>query len=141
MSARFTTLWQDFLLLVARLLVGWLFVDNGWRKLMAMDPFIQSLASRRVPYATFWGWVGALVEFLGGLALMLGFASRYAAVLLILFVIVATAISHRYWEFTEPAARRMQYGQFGKNLALIGGMIALVLTGGGRWSVDGWRRR
>jgi putative oxidoreductase len=139
MAARITTLWQDFLLLVARLLVGWLFVDNGWRKLMAMDPFIQSLSNRRVPYATFWGWVGALVEFIGGLALMLGFASRYAALLLILFVIVATAISHRYWEFTEPAARRMQHGQFGKNLALIGGMIALVLTGGGRWSVDGWR--
>jgi len=135
------SLWQNFLLLAARVLMGWIFVEAGWRKLLAMDPFIASLATRRVPYASMMGWIGALVEFVGGIAILLGAWTRCAAVAMIVFVIVATAISHRYWEFTEPAARRMQQGQFAKNLAIIGGFMLMMLTGAGRFSVDGWRRR
>ena len=134
-------LWQNFLLLLARVLMGWLFVDAGWRKLMGMDAFIQSLATRRVPYATFMGYLGVAVELLGGAAVLLGAWTRSAALLLILFVIVATGISHRYWEFTEAAARRIQQGQFAKNLAIIGGFFLLAVTGAGRFSVDAWRRR
>ena len=60
---------------------------------------------------------------------------------MIVFVIVATAISHRYWEFTEAAARRTQQGHFMKNVAIIGGFLLMMLTGAGRFSVDGWRKR
>ena len=134
-------LWQNFLLLVGRVLMGWLFVDAGWRKLMGLDAFTQSLASRRVPYSMFMGYLGAAVEFVGGVAVLLGAWTRCAALLMIVFVIVATAISHRYWEFTEPAARRMQQGQFMKNVALIGGFMLMLVGGAGRLSVDGWRRR
>jgi len=135
------SLWQSFLLLAARVLMGWIFVENGWRKLFAMDPFIASLASRRVPYASVMGWLGALLEFFGGLAILLGAWTRCGAVAMIVFVIAATAISHRYWEFTEAAARRIQQGQFAKNLAIIGGFLLMLITGPGRFSVDGWRRR
>jgi putative oxidoreductase len=135
------TLRHDFALLVGRMLMGWLFVDASWRKLMGLDAFVASLAARRVPYATAMGYLGAAVEFCGGVAILLGAWTRCAALVMIIFVIVATAISHRYWEFTEAAARRMQQGQFMKNLAIIGGFFLLTVTGAGRFSVDGWRRR
>jgi putative oxidoreductase len=134
-------LWQDFLLLVGRMLMGWIFVESGWRKLMGMDAFIASLASRRVPYAGVMGWIGASVEFFGGLAIILGFATRCAALVMIVFVIVATLIGHRYWEIADAAARRMQQSHFAKNITLIGGFVLLGVTGAGRFSVDGWRRR
>ena len=134
-------LWQDFGVLVGRVLIGWLFVESGWRKLMGMDAFIASLVSRRVPYATVLGWIGAPLEFLGGLALMLGGVTRCAALAMIAFTIVATLIGHRYWEITGAALRRMQQAHFAKNLAIIGGLVLLAVTGGGRLSVDGWRRR
>jgi putative oxidoreductase len=51
------------------------------------------------------------------------------------FVIVATGISHRFWEFAEPA-RRLQESQFFKNLAIIGGFLVLAVTGAGRFSLD-----
>jgi putative oxidoreductase len=57
------------------------------------------------------------------------------------FTIIATAIGHRYWEIAEPAARRVQQSNFAKNITIIGGFILLFVTGGGRFSVDGWRRR
>ena len=56
-------MWQDFAILLARVLIGWLFVESGLRKLMGMDAFIASLVQRRVPYATVFGWIGAPLEF------------------------------------------------------------------------------
>ena len=135
------SLWQNFLLLAGRVLMGWIFVDNGWRKLTGMDAFIASLANRRVPYASVLGWIGGAVEFFGGLALLLGFWTRCAALLMIVFVIVATAISHRYWELADAAARRMQQSHFAKNLTIIGGFALMLVTGGGRFSWDGLRAR
>jgi len=135
------TLWQNFLLLAGRVLMGWIFVESGLRKLLGMDGFIMSLTNRRVPYAGVLGWIGAAVEFLGGVALLLGAWTRCAALALIVFVIVATLIGHRYWEITEPAARRMQQSHFWKNVTIIGGFVLMLVTGGGRWSVDGWRRK
>jgi len=135
------TLWQDIGLLVGRVLMGWIFVDSGWRKLTAMDTFIASLVNRRVPYATILGWIGAPVEFFGGLALVLGVATRYGALLVIAFTIVATLIGHRYWELTDAAARRMQQSHFAKNLTIIGGLVLLFVTAAGRFSIDGLRGR
>ena len=121
--------------------MGWIYVESGWRKLTGMDAFIASLSRRDVPYATVMGWIGAPLEFFGGLALLLGVYMRCATVAMIVFTIVATLIGHRYWEIAEPAARRMQQSHFAKNVTIIGGLILLYVTGGGRFSFDGLRRR
>nr|WP_211098383.1 DoxX family protein [Azospirillum sp. B506] len=36
---------------------------------------------------------------------------------------------------------KMQQIQFMKNLAIIGGYLSLVASGGGRFSIDGWLSR
>lgn len=127
---------SDTVLLAGRLGMGLIFFQSGAAKLMALDAFIKSLASRGVPFSEFWGPIGAATEFIGGTAIILGLGTRYAAALMVIFVIVATAISHRYWEITEPAARRLQQGQFMKNLAIIGGMLFLFVCAAGRYSLD-----
>jgi putative oxidoreductase len=77
----------------------------------------------------------------GGILVVPGLGTRYAALLMILFVIVATAISHRFWEFADPREFRTQQSQFFKNLSIIGGFVFLFATGGGRFAVDSlWRR-
>ena len=140
--ARDYSTWENFLLLAGRVLMGWIYVESGWRKLTGMDAFIASLTRRDVPYATFWGWIGAPLEFLGGLALLFGAWTRCAAVAMIVFTIVATLIGHRYWELTDLVARRMQQSHFAKNLTIIGGLILLFVTRAGKFSFDGrWRRR
>lgn len=140
-APRTYTLWEEFLLLAGRVLMGWIYVESGWRKLTGMDAFIASLVRRNVPQATLWGWIGAPLEFLGGLALVLGVYTRCAALVMIVFTIVATLIGHRYWEIADLSARRMQQSHFAKNVTIIGGLILLFVTRGGRFSVDGWRRR
>jgi putative oxidoreductase len=72
---------------------------------------------------------------------MFGLATRYAAVLIFVFVLTATLTSHRYWEFADAAARRSQDSSFYKNIAILGGIGFLFVCGGGRFSLDGWLRQ
>ncbi len=125
----------DTVLLVGRLAMGIIFFQSGFAKLTGLGAFIGSLGNRGVPFPDFWGPVGAISEFTGGALIILGLGTRYAAALIVLFVIVATAISHRYWELAEPA-RRLQQGQFYKNLAIIGGALFLFVCAAGRFSLD-----
>lgn len=139
---RTATMTRDLVLLLARILLGWIFLRSGFGKVTDVGAFTASLARRGVPMTDVLGPLGAAVEFFGGLALILGFKIRYSALLMVAFVVVATLIGHRFWEFADAAARRTQQGQFNKNLALIGGMLALWVAGAGRLAVDRlWQRR
>jgi putative oxidoreductase len=85
------------------------------------------------------GVIGPCVEFFGGLAVLLGLQIRCAAVLIAVFTVVATAISHRYW---DDAARRGQEVNFMKNVCIIGGFLLLAAVGGGRFGIDTlWRQK
>lgn len=132
------TAWQDFLLLVARVLVGWIYLQSGWSKIWNVSGFAAGLTRRGVPELL--GYAAPFVEFLGGLALVLGFATRYAALALILFTIAATWTSHIFWTFPE-AERGRQFTQFWKNVTMTGGLLALFVTAGGRFSLDALLKR
>lgn len=126
---------SDTVLLIGRLAMGIIFFQSGFTKLTGLGAFVGSLGNRGVPFPDFWGPVGAISEFVGGTLIILGLGTRYAAALIVIFVIIATAISHRYWEFAEPA-RRAQQGQFYKNLAITGGALFLFICAAGRFSLD-----
>jgi len=131
---------EDVILLLGRIALGVLFVKSGIQKLMTLSAFAASLASRGLPQSPVWAVIGATVECVGGILIVTGLKTRYASVLMVLFVIVATAISHRYWEFAD-AARRTQESQFFKNLSIIGGFLLLFVSGSGRFGLDTLLRR
>jgi len=139
---RLAAVWNDTICLLGRILIGGIFVQSGFHKLMGLDAFAASLARNGIPaaIAPALAPIGAGVEFVGGLAVVFGLMTRYAAVLMIVFVIVATLISHRFWAL-EGAERRAQTVQFAKNVAIIGGFLFDFVTDGGRLSLDRWRRR
>jgi putative oxidoreductase len=126
---------SDAVLIVGRLAMGIIFFQSGFAKLGALGAFSESLGNRGIAFPGFWGPVGAISEFIGGTMIILGLGTRYAAALIVVFIIIATAIAHRYWEFAEPA-RRLQEGQFYKNLAIIGGALFLFICAAGRFSLD-----
>jgi len=128
----------DAFLLIGRVLVGWLFLVSSagiGGKLWNHAGFLGYLKNLGAPAPEVSSWIGALVEFVIGAALILGVGTRYAALLCALFLICATALAHRYWEY--PAAQVMaQYNNFLKNLAIFGGALLLFVSGPGRFSVD-----
>jgi putative oxidoreductase len=125
----------DVILLVGRVLLGWLFFVNGWAKLTNNAGFVGYLTNLKVPAPGFWSWIAAASEFVIGIALILGLATRYAALFTFVYLIIATALAHRYWEY--PQAQQVnQYNHFLKNIALMGGAAFLFVTGAGRFSLD-----
>ena len=127
--------WSDFLLLVGRVFLGWLFLRSGYGKFTGIAGTTGYFTSLGMSPPELWAWVAAFTEVILGAALILGFATRYAALAAFLFVLVATAIAHRYW--TYPAAQ--QAGQFNyglNNIAIMGGTLYVVVSGAGRYSLD-----
>jgi putative oxidoreductase len=129
------------LLMLARLTLGAIFVLSGYGKLRGFEGFAASLTNRGVPMAQLFGVLGVAAEFGGGLAVVLGFMTRYAALLMIAFIIVATGIAHRFWEVPDPAAHIAQMTNFMKNLSMLGGFLLLFAMGGGKLSLDGIFRK
>src|SRR5262245_27135025 len=95
-------------LLLGRLLLAALFLPSGISKAVGFGAFSASLATKGLPYAEAWAAAAVAIEVLGPIALILGIVPRWTSLVLIAFVIMATATTHRYWEFTDAAARRVQ---------------------------------
>ena len=132
---------NDLALLVGRVAFAALFLPSGLLKAMNLQAFIYNVDGRGVPFAPVLAMLGASVEFLGGLALLLGVQVRFASVLLLVFTVLATLIAHRFWEYAPGAARQMQQISFFKNVAIVGGFVFLAAHGGGRYCVERlWHR-
>jgi len=129
----------DAVILVARIMIGLIFVMSGWPKLMNYGATVAGIAKRGVP--DFLAYLAPPVELFGGLAIMLGLFTEAAAILMVVFTIIATITSHRFWEFSDPAQYRAQNTNFFKNVTMIGGMLLLFVTAGGRYSLDALFRR
>jgi putative oxidoreductase len=130
----------DSIALVGRVLLSWLFLASAWTAFTNIAGFAGYLNNLNVPAPMFAAWIAALAETAFGLALLLGIAGRLAALLGIAYVVVATLLAHRYWEYAE-AQQVNQYNHFLKNGAVIGGMLLLFVTGAGRFSIDAWLSR
>jgi putative oxidoreductase len=130
--------WQDLLLVLARVLLGWIFVQSGWGKLMNISGFVATMPRRGLP--DFLGYVAPFVEFIGGVLLIVGLATRYASLVILLFIIIASFSSHRYWA-SEPAQVANQSSHFWKNVSMMGGTVLLFITGAGRYALDAMLQR
>jgi putative oxidoreductase len=129
---------SDIVLLIGRILLGWIFVRSGYGKLFNVEAVANSFPLRGLP--AFLAYIAVPFELFGGIALIFGFATRYVVLGFVIFMLVATFSSHRYWEFADAAARRAQDASFYKNMAMVGGFGFLFVCSAGRLSVDAWLR-
>jgi len=130
--------WRDFILLAGRIMIGWIYMQSGWAKLQDVGAFAATMPGRGLP--EFLGYVAPPVEFIGGVALIVGVGTRYAALVILLFTIVATFSSHAYWTFPVEQ-QRAQASHFWKNVTMMGGCLVLFVTAAGRISIDALLRR
>ncbi|MBI1913715.1 MAG: DoxX family protein [Planctomycetes bacterium] len=80
--------------------------------------------------------MGAIVFLLvGSLSVIVGYQARFGAVLLAVFLVLATYYFHNFWAL-EGDARQEQTIQFMKNLSMFGAVLFLIANGPGAWSVD-----
>lgn len=136
MTDRFAMSTGDFLLLAGRILLGWIFLRSGYGKIFDIAAYSATFPGRGLPPAL--AYIAVPFEFFGGIALILGIATRYVVIGFVIFMLVATFSSHAYWTFTDVAQRRIQDSAFWKNISILGGLMLLFVTGAGRFSLDRW---
>lgn len=122
------TAYNPFLLLVGRVIMSIMFIIAGWGKIGGYAGTQGYMESAGVPGILL--PLVILVELGGGLMVLVGFQTRWAALALAGFTILAALFFHQFW--ADPS----QYNAFMKNLAITGGFLALAVAGPGALSVD-----
>lgn len=117
---------------VLRIVVGFLFAAHGWQKYneFTIAGTQGAFAQMGVPAADVVAPIIATLELVGGIALILGFATRPVAALLTLNMLGAIVVVH------ASAGVFVEAGGFELVLLLGASTLALALVGPGKFSLD-----
>jgi putative oxidoreductase len=121
--------------LIGRILIAALFLVAGVGKAMAFAGTAGYLAKLGFPAPEVMTAIAIAIEAGGAILLILGWKTRWVALGLAIFVVIATLAAHRFWE-VDASQLVNQRTQFLKNLAIIGGLLLLSAFGPGSSSVD-----
>jgi len=127
---------KDGLILIARVLLMLLFILFGWSKITGFSGTVAYMASDGLPLPAVAAIIAIVMEFVVGIAIVIGFYTRPLAFLLALYTLATAFIGHHYWTMSG-GAQMANMINFYKNLSIVGGLLLLCLTGPGRYSVDG----
>jgi putative oxidoreductase len=131
---------QNPLALAGRLLLAVLFLPAGIGKLTGFAGTVGYISSVGLPMPQVAAALALAVEIVGGVALIAGYGTRLAAIVLAAFTLVASFFFHNYW--AVPADQQLvPQLLFFKNIAVVGGLLTLAAWGAGAWSMDARRNR
>jgi putative oxidoreductase len=121
---------NDLVLLVARVFLVALFLASGIPMLLAPGGFAGYMGAIGLPAPLLVTWIVIAIKVLGGLAILIGFQTRYAAYAIAAFAMGSALLGHTNW------ADANEFNNFFKNFAIAGGFLALSVSGPGALSVD-----
>ena len=121
--------------LVGRVLIALLFLPAGIQKISGFAGTVGYAASAGMPMPQVAVAVGLVIEIVGGLAILRGWHTRCAALILGFFTLIASFFFHNFWGVPAEAAM-MQQLLFWKNIAVVGGLLGYAAHGAGAWSMD-----
>lgn len=122
------TKYTDAALLLLRVVLAVAFIFHGWAKVSAMDGVVPMFASMGV--GTIMTYIASYVEFLGGIALLIGAMTRLVGGLLAIFMVVAIYLVHLERGYS------MMNGGYEYQLLLLVGVIFFALVGPGKYSAS-----
>src|SRR6516225_6972856 len=132
-------LWNQWVALPLRLVIGFGFMAHGWAKLSrGPSGFAKLLTQIGAPLPEPTAWVSTFVELLGGLAVFVGAFVEVASVPLIVVMLVAMFTVHLKYGFSSVNTIGLtgsgpRFGPPGYeiNLLYIAGLFTLILGGAG----------
>jgi putative oxidoreductase len=134
---------SDNLQALGRVCISVVFIVFGYLQFTniggyAANPAVVKFASLTggILSPTLVAYLVAAVDLFGGILILVGYQTRLAAVVLIVFVILTMVMVHSFWTMEGPARAANQVN-FYKNLTIIGALLGLIAVGPGRLSLDG----
>jgi len=126
---------KDVVALIGRVALAAMFVISGFGKLTGFAGTAGFIASKGLPMPEVLAAAAVVIELGGGLMIVFGWMTRWAALAMVVFLVVITPIFHGFWAM--PAEQQMvNQIMFLKNLSILGAMLLLYAFGPGRYSVD-----
>ena len=129
---------ESTLNLIGRLALAALFVPGGISKITGFEGTVGYISSVGLPLATLGAILALVVEIGAGIALIVGFKTRIAALVLAVFTVAASVFFHAFWAAPADQAFVAQL-LFFKNIAVAGGLLVLAAHGAGAFSIDARR--
>ena len=134
------------LLLLGRVLLSAMFILSGYPKLLDPAGTAGMITGAGLPAATLLAYLAGIFELAGGLAVLVGFQTRIAAILLAVFSVFTALVFHSgainvpgFPEGANGMLTMFNSLMMMKNLTIAGGFLALAAVGAGAFSVDARR--
>jgi putative oxidoreductase len=132
-----------------RLIIGYGFMVHGYAKLSrGPATFAIVLHTLGVPAPLFFSWATTITEMVGGFLILLGAYVAITSVPLAIVLLTALFTVHLPYGFfsvklAEVSETGVKFGPVGYEhiLLYLAGLMNLAMSGAGRASIDGWRRR
>ena len=121
---------NDVQILVGRILLALMFLISGVPLIFAPGGFAGFMGSVGMPAPMLVTWLVIALKVLGGIAVIVGFQTRWAAYALAAFCVATAFIGHMAPEEATV---------FWKNIAIAGGFLVLAAAGPGALSLDARR--
>jgi len=121
---------KAYMLPIARVLMSSLFIWEGVEQLRNPSGAARYFASVHIPFGDAAVWASIAIHLLGGLALLVGFQTRWAAAVLLLLCLGTAFGVHL------PPGDTANMVQFYKNLVMAGGFLYVIRFGAGGMSID-----
>jgi putative oxidoreductase len=122
---------EDFLILLARILFGLVFLFSGIahiRGRAAMEGYVKS---KGIPAPALVVVGSGILLIVASLSLILGIYPEIGSLLLIIFLIPTAFLMHAYWREKDPMTRMNEQTAFYKDIALLGAAILFFV-----WAAD-----
>lgn len=121
---------MKFLTLLGRIIFGGYFLSSGINHFLETQMMSGYAASKGVPMPTIAVLVAGALIVAGGALVLLGYKVRWAAWLIILFLVPVTFMMHNFWA-VDPEMKQSEMINFMKNIGLIG--ASLMIAGVRSW--------
>jgi putative oxidoreductase len=112
--------------LIGRLLLGGFFVYNGINHFRERKTLAQYAGAKNVPAPDAAVTISGALLLLGGTSILLGVKPKLGGAAIIGFLAGVSPVMHDFWRVEDPNQRMNDMINFSKNLALLGGALALT---------------
>ena len=120
--------------LLGRVLIAQIFLIAGFGKITHFAQTAGYMSSMGLPMADVLLTLTIILEVGGGLMILFGFYTRYAAIAFFFWLIPVTLTFHAFWH-ADAASMQNQMNNFMKNIAIMGAMVYLAVHGSGPFSL------
>lgn len=112
--------------LLGRLVFGGFFLYSGIHHILDRKMLSQYAAAKKVPLPDVAVMASGAMMIMGGASILSGVKPKWGALAIMGFLAGVSPMIHDFWSHQDPNQRQAEMVNFTKNLALLGGALALM---------------